>query len=116
MALLTAYQGLLQLSRAQKAALSEPELEGFFGLGGQRESLFERLQALEAEEIEPETRDQIRDLIAKILETDREIEAELLQRSTTNRQEIAQLQPGVNALQAYLQDSGSDSFFIDKNH
>lgn len=116
MILLAAYKALFELGQAQQAALAEPELDRFFALGDERDALFERLKAADDEEVGPEGRAQIRDLIQRILETDRAIEAEVLRRQDATRQEIAGLQPGMNALSAYLQESDRGSFFIDKNH
>ena len=65
----------------------------FFALGDEREALFERLRAVENEDVDAETRTQIHDLIRQILETDREIKAEILERSDATRQEIASSNP-----------------------
>lgn len=116
MILLAAYKALYELGQAQRQALGEPELDRFFALAEQREGIFERLKAAEAEETTAEERAEIQDLIKRILEADREIEAEVLRRQEATRQEIAALQPGMNALQAYLQESDRGSFFIDRNH
>jgi hypothetical protein len=113
---LAAYQALFELGQAQRAALDEPELDRFFALAEEREALFGRLKVAEGEPLGPEDRARIQDLIKRILETDREIEAEVLRRQEATRQEIAALQPGMNALAAYLQESDRGSFFIDRNH
>jgi hypothetical protein len=116
MILVAAYKALYELGLAQRTALGDQDLDRFYALGEEREALFERLKAAEGEDVGPEGRDQIRQWIAKILETDRELEAEVLRKQEATRQEIAALQPGMNALAAYLQEAEQGSFFIDKNH
>jgi hypothetical protein len=116
-ALLAAYEALAELGQAQRQALQDPELDAFLALAERRDELFKQVQVLEPEgdrasELE---RRQIQGAIAEILETDRQIQHELLIRTHRTRTELGKIQPGMNALQAYLQDADASAYFIDRN-
>lgn len=116
-ALLAAYEALVELGQAQRQALEDPELDAFLALSEQREELFKQLQSLEpeSERASEAERRRIGEAIATILQTDREIQHELLIRTHRARTELGKIQPGMNALQAYLQDSDASAYFIDRN-
>jgi uncharacterized protein YPO0396 len=114
---LASYQALLDLAEGQRRALLESNFDQFFALESKREQVFESLQALELEPTtaSPQTQTQVRDLIAQILGVDQELEAALREHQEHTNHEIAKLQPGMNALHAYIQDHAESSFFFDKS-
>jgi ClpP class serine protease len=117
MSILASYQALLDLAKGQQRALLENNLEQFFLREAERERAFEALkvQEIETGPVDGATQLLLRGLIDQILTVDQALEVALRDHQERTNLEIAKLQPGMNALHAYIQENAESSFFIDKN-
>lgn len=116
--LLDTYQALLALAERQRAALEAEAIADYLTLTEEREQLFETLQAQESEAatLSAEDRSVVRAIIPRILDNDEALERLISQLSAAARDEITQLQTGLNALHTYIQQpENREAFFIDRN-
>ena len=115
--LLAAYQGLHRLADEQLVALENEDLEAIWRLSDERDAAFSALQALEpqAKALPPADRQIITGLIPAILTADERIASHLDRLQAATRQELTQLNTGMNALQSYVAGGGPEAYFIDRS-
>lgn len=116
-ALLSAYEGLLDLSGRQVAALEDGNLTEFEALSAHRDAVFTALQAMEEASggLSPEARERLAGWIPRILANDARTEALLKAASAATLEELAGLQSGLSALHAYVQEHDQTALFIDRS-
>lgn len=116
--LIDAYQALLDLAEAQRRVLAEGQLEVFLDIANERKQVFDAIQALNEDvgSLESGMRERVRAVVNQILDIDEELERMLRDRQGAIREELSRLQPGIQALRSYVQESNQNSFFIDRSH